>query len=175
MVPPPADLYQPAAHAEQPHHDNHSQVLNLTWNLLLASYLAPCLRLTSRSAVLSAPLVCLSVASVHLYTVLEGQNKLSDHCMQQVTDSSIELAERQLSARSADLHAPHEVAQSALSRMGSMQGQVSKFHGCFQRTSSNVKCPGLCLKPLREVKLQSHISWYICRTSLLALVKSMLC
>ena len=45
--------------------------------------------------------------------------------MQQVTDSSIELAERQLSARSADLHAPHEVAQGALSRRGSMQGQVS--------------------------------------------------
>ena len=51
--------------------------------------------------------------------------------MQQVTDSSIELAERQLSARSADLHAPHEVAQGPLSRRGSTQGQVSNFMAAF--------------------------------------------
>ena len=30
VVPPPADLYQPAAHAEQPHRDDHSQVLNFS-------------------------------------------------------------------------------------------------------------------------------------------------
>ena len=62
VVPPPADLNQPAAHAEQPHHDDHSQVLSLLWTF---PNLTPSLSLMSTFLVFLKymPLNSLSVAS----------------------------------------------------------------------------------------------------------------
>ena len=79
--------------------------------------------------------------------------------MQQVTDSSIELADRQLSARSADLHAPHEAAQSALSRRGSTQGQVSRVHDWFCSTTSNVKAQDLAWTWIVRLLLPCSLLW----------------